>query len=67
MRCQELMTRRVFTARADQLLSELIQMFSGGGLHHIPVVDSQDGLVGMVAQSDLVGVLTRGREGGMKA
>ncbi len=54
---QEIMTRRVLTARADQLLSDLVQTFSDGGLHHIPIVDSNDRLVGMVTQSDLVGAL----------
>jgi CBS domain-containing membrane protein len=54
---QEIMTRRVVITRADQLLSELIEIFSDSGLHHIPVVDSDDRLVGMVTQSDLVGAL----------
>lgn len=64
---REIMTHRVLTARADQLLSELVQMFSDGGLHHIPIVDSQGRLAGMVTQSDLVGALISRLEGRMDA
>ena len=54
---QEIMTREVFSIRADQLLSDLVQAFSDGGLHHIPVVEEGKRLVGVVTQSDLIGSL----------
>lgn len=60
-RVEEIMSRQVRSARADQLLADLVQLFSDGGLHHLPVTDDDGYLVGMVTQSDLVGVLFRTR------
>lgn len=54
---QEIMTKNVFSVRSEQLLSELVQAFSDGGFHHLPVVDEGGHLVGMITQSDLVGSL----------
>lgn len=54
---QDIMTKEVFSIRADRLLSDLMTVFSDGGLHHMPVVDDGGRLVGMVTQSDLVGAL----------
>ena len=56
-RVEEIMTRRVRTARPEQPIGDLVQGFSDGGLHHMPVVDDDDHLVGMVTQSDLVAAL----------
>lgn len=53
----EIMTRPAISTHADQLLSDLILMLSDGGLHHIPVVDDDHRLVGMVTQSDMVGAM----------
>lgn len=56
-RVEDIMTRKVFTARPDQAIADLVRGFSDGGLHHMPVLDAQDRLVGMVTQSDLVAAL----------
>ena len=56
-RVEEIMTRQVRSARADQLLADLVQLFSDGGLHHMPVVDDQLRVVGMITQSDVVAAL----------
>lgn len=56
---EEIMTRPVRCARADQLLVDLVQLFSDGGMHHLPVTDDDGRLVGVVTQSDLVGALFR--------
>jgi CBS domain-containing membrane protein len=56
-RIEEIMTRRVRTARPEQPMADLVAGFSDGGLHHMPVIDAQDRVVGMITQSDLVAAL----------
>ncbi|MFO1424611.1 MAG: HPP family protein [Candidatus Competibacteraceae bacterium] len=51
---EELMTRTVQTVREDQPLLELVPMLSDLGWHHLPVVDANGRLVGMMTQSDLI-------------
>jgi CBS domain-containing membrane protein len=36
---------------------DLVGLFSDGGLHHMPVVDEQNKVVGMITQSDVVAAL----------
>lgn len=52
-----IMTRRVRVASADRHLAELLPLFSASGHHHLPIVDADDRLVGMVTQSDVVKAL----------
>lgn len=52
-----LMSERVVVARPEQPIVELVKAFSDGGLHHLPVVDEQRRVVGMITQSDLVAAL----------
>lgn len=54
---QQIMTREVRVARAQQPIAEIVAAFSDGGLHHLPVVGSDDRLLGMITQSDLVAAL----------
>ncbi|HEY9028139.1 MAG TPA: CBS domain-containing protein, partial [Burkholderiaceae bacterium] len=56
---RELMTTEVLTARPEQTIVDLTATFSDGGRHHLPVVDGQHRLVGMVTQSDMVAALYR--------
>lgn len=56
---RDLMTRAVVTARPDQPIVELGRAFSDGGLHHVPVIDDNRCVVGMVTQTDLVAALLR--------
>jgi CBS domain-containing membrane protein len=56
---RELMTTQVLTARPEQAIVDLTTTFSDGGRHHLPVVDDQHRLVGMVTQSDMVAALYR--------
>lgn len=56
---RDLMTRVVVTAHVDQPMVELAHAFSDGGLHHVPVVNADRHVVGMVTQSDLVAALLR--------
>jgi CBS domain-containing membrane protein len=55
----DIMTRDVLVARPQQLLVDLVTAFSDGGRHHLPVVDDERRLVGMVTQSDMVEALFR--------
>jgi CBS domain-containing membrane protein len=58
-RVADVMTRDALTATPDQELVDLVQAFSNGGRHHLPVVGSGGELVGMVTQSDMVAALFR--------
>ncbi|OYU74531.1 MAG: hypothetical protein CFE32_17470 [Alphaproteobacteria bacterium PA3] len=53
------MSRRVRVASADLHVIELLPLFSEGGHHHLPIVDAERRLVGIVTQSDLVRALHR--------
>ncbi len=53
----QIMTAQVVTAREDAHIVSLIPLFSRHGIHHLPVVDNNDKLVGMVTQSDLMEAL----------
>lgn len=51
---KEIMSRQVLTETADAPVSGLIKKLSDQGLHHVPVVNQQQQLVGMITQSDLI-------------
>jgi len=55
----DIMTKDVLTASPQQELVDLMSAFSDGGRHHLPVVDDERRLVGMVTQSDMVAALFR--------
>ena len=55
----EIMSRNVCVANDRRLLSELVPLFGGTGHHHVPIVNDQGCLVGMLAQSDVVSALAR--------
>jgi CBS domain-containing membrane protein len=55
----QIMTRQVRVASATQLVTELVTLFSKEGHHHIPVIDGDQKLVGIITQSDLVKSLYR--------
>ncbi|ALS98023.1 HPP family protein [Lacimicrobium alkaliphilum] len=52
-----LMVTEVRAVSADEPLISLIPMLSDQGLHHVPVLDNQQKLVGIVTQSDLIAAL----------
>jgi len=56
---EHVMTRNVRTAHPEQSIAELVPLFSDAGYHHLPVVDRQRRVIGMVTQSDLVAALYR--------
>ncbi|MFC5498968.1 HPP family protein [Caenimonas terrae] len=55
----QIMTRKVQVASADRFLLELVPLFSEKGHHHIPIIDGEQRLVGIITQSDLVRSLYR--------
>lgn len=55
----QIMSTEVKTAHEDTPVAELAHQLSDRGLHHIPVVDERQTLVGMVTQSDLIAALYR--------
>ncbi|RZJ12702.1 MAG: HPP family protein [Acidovorax sp.] len=61
----QIMSHPVQVARVAQHAMDLVPLFSHGGHHHIPIVDSEDRLVGVITQTDLVrtlAVAVRGRD-----
>ena len=55
----QIMTRRVRVAGQQSLVIDLVPLFSEGGHHHIPIIDEDKHLVGIITQSDLVSALYR--------
>ncbi|SFR65423.1 CBS domain-containing membrane protein [Marinobacter daqiaonensis] len=53
----QIMATEVFSARQSDHIANLVPLLSDKGLHHIPIVDAEDRLVGMVTQSDLIAAL----------
>lgn len=53
------MKTRVQTIAANAPMSDLVPMFASAGHHHIPVLDADGRLAGIVTESDLVGGLYR--------
>lgn len=56
----DVMTEEVVTVAWNRHIAEIVPLLSEGGYHHLPVVDEQQRLVGMVTQSDLIGALHAG-------
>jgi CBS domain-containing membrane protein len=61
----QIMARPVKTAPADLPVANLVPLMADLGLHHMPVVDEDGRLVGMVTQSDLVAALYERRLAGV--
>jgi CBS domain-containing membrane protein len=55
----QIMSSPVQTAGEHEPVVELVPRLSDQGLHHVPVVDSERRLCGMVTQSDLLAALYR--------
>jgi CBS domain-containing membrane protein len=53
----QIMTRKVRVAGQASDVIELVPLFSEGGHHHIPIIDDEKHLVGIITQSDLVRAL----------
>ncbi len=53
----EIMTRQVRVASSERLLIDLVPVFSEGGHRHLPIIDAQRQVVGIITQSDLIRAL----------
>jgi CBS domain-containing membrane protein len=51
---RDLMTSKVFTLRADENLTALYDLMEAEHIRHIPVVDEQGDVVGLVTHRDLL-------------
>jgi CBS domain-containing membrane protein len=49
-----LMTTQVLTVAATTPIVELVRIFAGRGHHHVPVVDGERRLAGIITQADLI-------------
>ncbi|MES2785596.1 MAG: HPP family protein [Pseudomonadota bacterium] len=59
----QIMTRSVRVASHDRPVAELVPLFSEDGHHHIPIIDHDRRLVGIITQTDLVRALYRATTG----
>jgi CBS domain-containing membrane protein len=58
---KDIMTSPVRTVSPENAISDAILLFAEGGLHHLPVTDGDNRLVGILSQSDvLVAMLAEG-------
>ena len=55
----EIMSSPVITATEEMHIVSLIPLFSGHNIHHVPIVDKDRRVVGMVTQTDLTVALYR--------
>lgn len=51
------MSRQVRVASEQRPVSELIPLFAQAGHHHLPIIDGERRLVGMLTESDVVRAL----------
>ena len=58
LRVGEVMTRQVRVASADSHALDLLPLFSSAGHHHLPIIDEDKRLVGILTQTDLVRALS---------
>jgi CBS domain-containing membrane protein len=54
---EQIMASPAFIVNQNELISSLVPLLSDKGLHHIPVVDENNHLTGIVTQSDLIAAL----------
>jgi CBS domain-containing membrane protein len=55
----QIMTRQVRVVSSDRPIGDLLPLFSSTGHHHVPVIDAERRLVGIITQSDVVRALAR--------
>lgn len=58
----EIMTRRVQSAVPETMIAKLVPSMADMGLHHMPVVDVNNRVVGIVTQSDLIAALFQDKQ-----
>lgn len=53
-RVEDLMTRDVKTCKPTQLLKDVMEMMSRRHIRHVPVVDDEGKLIGIISSTDIV-------------
>ena len=53
----QVMTKKVLTVKEDQHVAELLPLFVEKDIHHIPIVNEQDRLVGMITRTTVMNIL----------
>jgi CBS domain-containing membrane protein len=61
----DIMTRRVQSALPETMIAKLVPPMADMGLHHMPVVDHDNHVVGIITQSDLIAALFQNGRTGM--
>jgi CBS domain-containing membrane protein len=59
---EDIMSTPVKSARPDMHIAQLVPMMADAGLHHLPVVDDDGILVGIVTQSDVIAAMFSGAQ-----
>ncbi|MET3925128.1 CBS domain-containing membrane protein [Devosia sp. 2618] len=54
---EDIMSAPVKAARPETAIAEIVPFMADAGLHHLPVVDAEGHLVGMVTQSDVMAAM----------
>lgn len=55
----QIMSKKVWVISENRNVMDLVEIFHSQGHHHLPVIDSQQALVGMVTQSDFVAAIEK--------
>lgn len=50
----EIMTKEVITLNPDDSVAKVAQIFDQNNIHHIPIVDAENTVVGIVSKSDFL-------------
>ena len=57
---EDVMTKRVTTAQAETSVTEIARLMSRKKINHVPIVDSTNKLVGIIAREDIISYLASG-------
>ncbi|MGH6763564.1 MAG: HPP family protein [Phyllobacterium sp.] len=61
-RVESIMTREVQSALPETMIAKLVPFMADRGLHHVPVVDHDNRVVGVVTQTDLIAALFEAKQ-----
>ncbi|MCP5502017.1 MAG: CBS domain-containing protein [Leptospiraceae bacterium] len=58
MKIKDLMTKKVITIPQDTPVLDMVEMFTMNRIHHIPVVDMEQNIIGMISNKDVENYIT---------
>lgn len=56
-RVADIMVSPVFSVNEDDLIAQIVPLLSDQGMHHVPVLDADQRMAGIITQSDLIAAL----------